>query len=88
MNAVKWPGSLYLSAAAIVLSQVERYILLSGQYMIASGNVPRENESMIARATSIPLPSWTFWYHSLPVGSARIVGLPANRSGKKPMLSE
>ena len=43
---------------------------------------------MIWMAASAPPPDWTRSYHWRPVGSASISGLPANRSGKKPMLSE
>ena len=43
---------------------------------------------MISSAAWAPLPDMIRSYHCLPVGSARISGLPANRSGKKPMLSE
>ena len=43
---------------------------------------------MISIAASEPLPALIMSYHLRPVGSARISGLPAKRSGKKPMLSE
>ena len=37
---------------------------------------------------SAPLPDWIMSYHRRPVGLASTSGLPANRSGKKPILSE
>jgi hypothetical protein len=43
---------------------------------------------MISMAASGPLPDPIMSYHRRPVGSASTSGLPANRSGKKPMLSE
>ena len=43
---------------------------------------------MISIAASAPLPDWIMSYHWRPVGSASSSGLPASRSGKKPMLSE
>ena len=43
---------------------------------------------MISIAASAPLPDCIMSYQRGPVGSASIAGLPANRSGKKPMLSE
>ena len=57
-------------------------------YMSAFGNVPCEKLPMISMAASAPWPDWIMSYHLRPVGSASISGLPANRSGKKPMLSE
>ena len=56
--------------------------------MIAWGNVPCEKAMMISIAASAPLPLWIMSYHLRPVGSARMLCAPANRSGKKPMLSE
>ena len=56
--------------------------------MSSFGNVPWENAPMMSSAASAPLPDWIMSYHLRPVGSASISGLPAKRSGKKPMLSE
>jgi len=43
---------------------------------------------MISSAAWPPSPDWIMSYHLRPVGSASSSGLPAIRSGKKPMLSE
>ena len=43
---------------------------------------------MISMAAAAPWPDWIMSYHLRPVGLARSSGLPAIRSGKKPMLSE
>ena len=56
--------------------------------MRSFGNVPCEKATMISIAASAPLPDWIMSYHFRPVGSASSSGLPAKRSGKKPMLSE
>ena len=58
-----------------------------GKYMRSFGKVPCEKATMISIAAA-PLPDWIMSYHLRPVGSASRSGLPANRSGKKPMLSE
>ena len=49
---------------------------------------PGQKLPMMSSAASAPLPDWIMSYHLRPIGWARISGLPAKRSGKKPMLSE
>ena len=56
--------------------------------MSAFGKVPWEKLTDDLDRGLGALAGWIMSYHLRPVGSARISGLPAKRSGKKPMLSE
>ena len=51
-------------------------------------NFPAPKAVMISIAAAAPWPVWIMSYHLRPSGSASSSGLPASRSGKKPILSE
>ena len=88
ISAVNLPGSLYLSAIAMVFSQA---LTIHFGFMISAGSFPFDCRSMASRTAAwlrFSSPLFMASLQRLIVGSASISGLPARISLMVPIPSE